>query len=225
MMFKRFLQALMMAALLFPAPLWAGTLQQSLNDFFAQGIHYQGAKAELVKVIRWPKAAKGVVRWELPRINRHTAQLSLIAEQGEGSALRRWYVPVQLRWWANVVTVRQELPTRSLLQASMLQIERKNVAGHTGTFWGAKDALLGMRLTRPLHVNDVVFSHMVKRPPLIQRGDRITIVAGNGSFSVRAEGQAMKAASIGERILVQNMRSKERVQAIVIDAHTVRVHI
>ena len=223
-MFKRFLQALMMIALLLPASSWAGTLKQSLNDFFVQGIHYQGATAELVRVMRWPDV-KGAVRWSLPRISRPGVQLSLIAEQGEGHSLRRWYVPVQVRWWANVVTVRQELPIRSLLQASMLQIERKNIAGHTGTWWKSKGGLLGMRLTRPLHEHDVVFSHMVKRPPLIQRGDRIMIVAGNDSFSVRAEGKAMKSASAGEKILVQNMRSKQRVQAIVVDAHTVQVKI
>ena len=224
MRIKRFLQVLMVIALFSPASLWAGALEKSLHDFFNQGIHYQGAEAELVQVMRWPDV-KGAVHWKLPRKNRHVAQLSLIAEQGKGRTVRRWYVPVQLRWWANVVTVRQELPIRSLLQTSMLKVARKNIAGHVGTFWSSKDALQGMRLTRPLHTNDVVFSHMVKRPPLIQRGDRITILAGNGSFSVRAEGKAMKAASMGERILVQNMRSKQRVQAIVVDAYTVQVRI
>jgi len=221
---KRFFQTLMVMVLFSPMPLWAGGLEKSLHDFFNQGIHYQGARAELVQVMRWPDV-QGAVHWKLPHMSRHTAQLSLIAEQGEGSAVRRWYVPVQLHWWANVVTVRQELPVRSLLQASDLQVERKDVAGHIGTFWTSKGDLQGMRLTRPLHANDVVFSHMVKRPPLIKRGDRITILAGNASFSVRAEGEAMKSANKGERILVQNMRSKQRVQAIVVDAHTVQVHI
>jgi len=221
---KRLLQVVMMIALFFPASLWAGALEKSLNDFFKQGIYYQGARAELVQVMRWPDV-QGAVHWKLPRINRHVVQLSLIAEQGEGRRVRRWYVPVQLHWWANVVTVRQELPARSLLQVSDLHVERKDIAGHVGTFWHSKDDLQGMRLTRPLHAGDVVFSHMVKRPPLIQRGDRITILAGNAAFSVRAEGKAMKAASMGERILVQNMRSKQRVQAIVLDAHTVQVRI
>jgi len=221
---KQFLQLLLVMVFFSPASLWAGGLEESLHDFFQHGIYYQGAKAELVSVKRWPDT-KGAVRWSLPRMNRHTARLSLIAEQGKGRSVRRWYVPVQLHWWANVVTVRQELPVRSLLQASMLQVERKDIAGHIGTFWSSKGDLQGMRLTRPLHAGAVVFSHMVKRPPLIQRGDRITILAGNDSFSVRAKGKALKAANMGERILVQNMRSKQRVQAIVVGAHTVRVRI
>jgi len=199
-------------------------LEDSLQHFFKHGIYHQGAKAELIRVARWPDI-KGKVRWSVPKINRHAKRISLIAEQGEGRFLRRWYVAVQVRWWANVVTVRQELPARTLLQASMLQVERKDIAGHVGAWWKQGQALQGMRLMRPLHAHDVVFSNTVKRPPAIMRGDRITMIAGNGLFSVKAECLAMKSAGVGERILVQNMRSKQRVQAVVVNSHTVRVQI
>ncbi|MDQ6956514.1 MAG: flagellar basal body P-ring formation chaperone FlgA [Mariprofundaceae bacterium] len=224
MNFKRFLQALVMFAMLYPVPLWASALEKSLNDFFAQGIHYQGAKAELIQVNHWPNT-KQALRWRMPAVSRHSKRISLIAEQGMGPSLRRWYVPVQLHWWANVVSVRQELPARTLLQSSMLQVQRRDIAGHMGVWWKEVAKLEGMRLTRPLHADDVVFSNAVKRPPLIKRGDRVTMIVGNGSFLVRAAGKAMKAAGLGERVLVQNMRSKKRVEAIVVDAHTVRVEI
>ncbi|MDQ6994634.1 MAG: flagellar basal body P-ring formation chaperone FlgA [Mariprofundaceae bacterium] len=203
---------------------WADPLHDSLQEFFKQGIVYQGAKAELIKMIREPNI-QGQVRWILPTLRNHASRISLIAEQGKGRMAKRWYVPVNVHWWANVITVRQELPSRSLLQSSMLQLERQDVAGHGGVFWKSKQALIGMRLTRPMHAHDVVFSSMVKRPPLLQRGDRVSIVAGNDLFSVSADGIAMRSGSLGEKILVQNMRSKERVQAIIMDAHTVKVHI
>jgi len=224
MIFKRFLQALVMFAILSPVPLWASALEKSLNDFFTQGIHYRGATAELIQVDRWPNTKKAL-RWRLPMVSRHAKRVSLIAEEGAGPSLRRWYVPVQVNWWANVVTVRQELPARSLLQSSMLQVQRKNIAGHMGVWWKETAELEGMRLTRPLHTGDVVFSSAVKRPSLIKRGDRVTMIVGNGRFSVRATGKAMKAAGLGERVLVQNMRSKKKVEAVVIDAHTVRIRI
>jgi len=203
---------------------WASPLSESLQHFFKQGVVYDGAQAELIEVLREPNI-QGKVRWILPSLRNHASRISLIAEQGEGRMAKRWYVPIKVHWWANVVTVRQELPSRSLLQASMLQVERQDVAGHGGVFWTSKQALLGMRLTRPMHAHDVVFSSMVKRPPLLQRGDRVSIVAGNDLFSVSADGVVMKSGSLGDKVLVQNMRSKERVQAIIVDAHTVKVHI
>jgi len=203
---------------------WGSPLDESLHHFFKQGIVYDGARAELVGMIREPDI-EGKVRWILPTLRNHAARMVLIAEQGEGRQAHRWYVSVKVHWWANVVTLRQELPPRSLLQASMLQVERQDIAGHRGVFWTSKKPLLGMRLTRPMHAHDVIFSSMVKRPPLLQRGDYVEILAGNRLFSVSAKGQVMRAGGLGEKVLVQNMRSKERIQAIIIDAHTVRVHI
>jgi len=214
----------MVFTMLYPASVWGSALEKSLNDFFAQGLHYQGAKAELIQVDRWPNTKKAL-RWRMPIVSRHAKRVSLIAEQGAGTSLRRWYVPVQLHWWANVVSVRQELPARTLLQPSMLQVQRRDIAGHMGVWWNEVMKLKGMRLTRPLHAEDVVFSNAVRRPPLIKRGDRVTMIVGNGSFLVRAAGKAMKSAGLGEKILVQNMRSKKRVEAIVVDAYTVRVQI
>jgi len=210
--------------LLLSGAAWGSPLSESLQQFFKQGIVYNGAQAELIGIIREPNI-QGKVHWVLPPLRRHATRISMIAKQGEGRTARCWYVSINVHWWANVVTVRQELPTRSLLQASMLQVERQDIAGQGRIFWTSKKGLLGMRLTRPMHAHDVVFSNMVKRPPLLQRGDRVSIVAGNDFFSVRADGVVMRTGGLGDKVLVQNMRSKERVQAIIVDAHTVKVHI
>jgi len=205
-------------------PAWGSELESSLDRFFAHGIHHQGANAELIKVTRWPNTQQAV-RWKMPNINHHPSHFSLIAEQGEGLHQRRWYVPVQVHWWANVATARKNLPRRTLIQTSMIQIEKADVANHIGNWWQTPAELQGMRVMRTLQAHQAIFSYAVTQPPLIKRGDYVTIIAGNSNFSVHAEGQAMKSASLGERVLVQNMRSKERIQAIVIDANTVRVHI
>ena len=224
---RRFLHNFWMLTAFFAVsamPAWGSELKSSLHRFFAQGIHHQGATAELVEVTRWPNTQQAV-RWKMPNLKHHPSHISLIAEQGKGTHQRRWYVPIQVHWWAKVVTARKILPRRTLIQATMLQVEKADIANHTGSFWKSPSDLQGMRIMRTLQAHQPIFSYAVKQPPLIKRGDRVTIVAGNNSFSVRAKGQAMKSASLGERVLVQNMRSKERIQAIVIDANTVRVHI
>ncbi|MDX8396551.1 MAG: flagellar basal body P-ring formation chaperone FlgA [Mariprofundaceae bacterium] len=217
-----FFRALMIFAMLMPTMALADAMKDSLHRFFAQGIHHQGATADLIEVVRWPDTT-GVIKWRLPTLNRHSSRVALIAEQTNGSKMRRWYVPVRLRWWADVVGLKQDLANRTLLDASMLQVQKKDIAGHVGHWWTKISEVEGMRLTRPLHKGDVVYSAFVKRPPLIQRGDIVTIIAKYGNLSIRAEGRAMKAAGKGERLLVMNVRSKQRLQAVVLDAATVLV--
>jgi flagella basal body P-ring formation protein FlgA len=72
---------------------------------------------------------------------------------------------------------------------------------------------------------DVVHTAVVKRPPLIKRGDHVTILVEVRGIKVRAEGIALKSGSRGQRMPVQNIRSKQRLQSIVKDAHTVSIQM
>jgi len=218
----RFLLTLTAVALLMPVSASANAMKDSLHAFFAKGIRHQGATAEFIEVIRWPDAT-GSVRWRLPQLKRHTARISMIAEQGEGQQLQRWYVPVRVHWWADAVVLKQEIPTRSLLLSDMLEVKRRDVAGHMGLWWEKVSDLAGKQATRPMHKGDTVYSVFVKQPPMIKRGDIITIIAQIGAISVRAEGKALKSGGRGDRLLVQNLRSKQMLQATIVDRHTVHV--
>lgn len=222
-MISRLLFTLMAVALLMPVSASANAMKDSLHAFFAKGIRHQGATAEFIEVTRWPNAT-GKVTWRLPRMKRHTTRISLIAEQQDGQQLRRWYVPVRVHWWANAVVMKQEAPIRSRLMPDMLEVKRMDVAGHIGQWREKISDLVGMQVTRPIHKGDVIYSVYVKRPPMIKRGDIVTIIARSGPISVRAAGKAMKSGSRGDRLLVRNLRSKQMLQATIVDAHTVYVY-
>lgn len=121
--------------------------------------------------------------------------------------MRRWYVPIRIHWWANAVVLKQEAPIRTRLLPDMLEVKRTDVAGHIGLWWEKVSDLAGMQVTRPMHKGDAVYSVSVKQPPMIKRGDIITIIAQVGPISVRAEGKALKSGGRGDRLLVQNLRS------------------
>jgi len=199
-------------------------LQHSLAAFFAAKPTHMGAVAVLESVTRLPKTT-GEVRWSLPRLRMLSQRVSLIAEQGTGKSLRRWYVPVKLKWMAKVMTFKLDVSARAVLDRDMVVSAEKNIAGLRGQVWTSKQDVLGLKTLRAMRRGDVVLSTLVVRPPLIQRGDRVTILVNLQGLKVRAEGVALKSASRGERILVQNIRSRQTLQSIVQDAHTVAVHL
>ncbi|MDX8392195.1 MAG: flagellar basal body P-ring formation chaperone FlgA [Mariprofundaceae bacterium] len=198
------------------------TMQDSLSQFFARGIIHQGATAELAEVIRWPNA-HGRMTWRLPHISRYPARLSLIAEQRQNGKLQRWYVPVRVHWWAKVMVARRDIPARTRLNASQLKLQRTDMAGVTASWWQHPAALNGTRSTRPIAAGKAVLSSYITRPSLLKHGDRITLIAHIGGVQVMATGKVLKNAGAGDRVRVQNLRSKEIVQATIIDAHHARV--
>lgn len=199
-------------------------LQKSLTAFFAAQPMANGAIAKLIKVQRWPDI-HGQVRWSLPNLRFLPKRVSLIAEQGHGKTLRRWYVSTQVRWIRKVVTLKHDISARSVLDRSMLQKEWKDIAGLRGQTWTDINDVIGLQTLRNMRRDDVIVSSIVKRPPQIKRGDHVTILVEVAGIQVRAEGIALKSGSRGDRMLVQNIRSKQTLQSIVQDAHTVSIAI
>jgi len=213
-------------ALAAPQPARAGgsAAEASLKQFFARGVEVNGARAELIAVNHWPATA-GRLHWSLPRLAGHPARFSLIAEQGRGQNLRRWYVPVRVHWWAQAVVARRNLPARSLLDPSMLTTKRTDIAGHADIWWRKPAYLAGMRLMRPIQEGETIFSQYVRQMPMIRRGDLVTILIDTGRLRVSAEGEALRSAGRGERVLVRNIRSHQTVQAVAEQKGVVRIRL
>ena len=194
-------------------------MQQSLQSFFNNGVVVRGASAELIRVERWPTAS-GAMRWSLPlSLRGHPKRFSLIAEQGG----KRWYIPVRVHWWTTTIVMHKDIPARTLLTQDMLKRTRTDIAGHSGYLVRQKSDAVGMRLTRRMHKGDLLLSNHMKRPPLIQRGDLVTMIINVGGLHVRTQGKAMRSASQGQRLMVKNLRSQQVVQTIVESAGAVRV--
>jgi len=223
---------LLSALLLISSVSWAagaeqGTnvaLQASLEVFFAAKPSANGAVAELVAVKHWPKA-KGAVRWSLPNLRFLPKRVSLIAEQGQGKTLRRWYVSTDVKWMADVITLKEDISARAVLDSSMLMKERTDIAGLRGQSWQRASDVVGLKSLRSLRRGSVVLSSTFQRPPLMQRGDYVTILVEVGGLKIRVAGMALKSGNRGDRMLVQNVRSKQMLQSTVKDAHTVAVYL
>lgn len=197
-------------------------LQDSLQAFFARGIHLQGATAELAEMPKLPDT-QGPVTWSMPHTQFPSSHLALIAEQNKNGQVQRWYVPVHLHWWVDAVVAGSNLPARSLLSPDQLQQARIDVADHAGIWWTRANDLTGMRLTRPIRAGQPIFNADVQRPPLVRYGDRVTLIAVIGGVRVTALGKVLNTASKGDSVTVQNMSSKQTVQAVIVNKNTARI--
>ncbi len=214
----------MLQGLALAQPVSDNNVRASLSAFFATRPTIHGATAELVRMPRLPHI-KGHIRWSFPRLHILPRRVSLIAETGQGKQLRRWYINAEVRWMADVVCLKQDIPAQTILDKNMLTVARMEVTGLRGQTWQNITDAVGLKSLRDTRKHQVVVSTAFKRPPLIQRGDSVTILAEASGIKVRAAGIALKSGQRGERLLVQNVRSKQTLQSIVRDAHTVAVYV
>ncbi len=84
--------------------------------------------------------------------------------------------------------------------------------------------VLGKRTSRSVHVNTVLRTDLVEFPPLVKRGDVVTVVAESAGLRISAVGVVKaREGRQGERIRVENIDSNKSIYAQVVDGKTVRV--
>lgn len=85
-----------------------------------------------------------------------------------------------------------------------------------GPEWRIFVAVVGTVAVRPQAAAPV--PKIAAQPPVIKRGDPVTIEAGNNGFSITREGVAMGDAPAGARVLVRVADAKAPVQAVAVES-------
>jgi len=80
----------------------------------------------------------------------------------------------------------------------------------------ATDQAIGMQVRRSINAGSLITPDILSAPNAVERGDHVIITAKTGGFSVRSRGKALASASVGEQVLVENLRSSRTIKASVV---------
>jgi len=85
------------------------------------------------------------------------------------------------------------------------------------------EEVVGRRVKHGLKAGSVLLASAIEKPPLITKGDRVTIIAELPNLIVTAVGIAQGQGSAGDQIRVTNSMGKKEIIARVVDGSTVTV--
>ncbi|WP_330217948.1 flagellar basal body P-ring formation chaperone FlgA [Marinobacter similis] len=102
------------------------------------------------------------------------------------------------------------------ITADMVTTESVVVNASRRGVLGNADDVQGMEIRRPINAGSVITPDLLSAPDAVERGDHVIIFAKSGAFSVTSRGKALANASVGEQVLVENLRSARTVRANVI---------
>jgi len=125
-------------------------------------------------------------------------------------------VPVRITRSASVVVLSRPAQRDTLLSAEHLTTIKRDITRLNAGYFSQVEQLIGHRLRRSVAAGSVLTPALVHQPPLIERGDRITLVSGGGGIAVRAPGEALSDASKGERLRARNLSSGKVVEGVVL---------
>ncbi len=140
----------------------------------------------------------------------------------DGHLERRITVPVTVQATARVVVARRNLPRGAVLTKEDLTLKERRIANLRAPVY--RPALLvGKKLKRAVRRDQVLSTSMVTVPPVIKRGEPVTIALATGPVRIEARGIARSDGRPGETIPVTNIGSRKIVLCRVVGPGTVTV--
>jgi flagella basal body P-ring formation protein FlgA len=82
---------------------------------------------------------------------------------------------------------------------------------------------LGKRAKRAINVKAVLRADFIELPPLVRRGDVVTVIAESAGLKISAVGKVREKGHRGDRIRVMNLDSGKAIYARVLNSNTVLV--
>lgn len=123
----------------------------------------------------------------------------------------------------NVVAAKSALDRGHVLTQADLQLKTLQVSSaRAGYLTNPKEAI-GMTLKRRLRADQPITRSHLDSPVLVERGQRVLMVALQDGIEARTVGEAMKKGRKGEMIKVKNESSQRIVSAVVADMGVVRM--
>lgn len=135
------------------------------------------------------------------------------------------HLAMTVSMYRNVLVSTQQLLRGDIITVNDVKLASRDLSTLPYGYIDKLDAGIGMKLKRRVQAGMAITPSMIDKPKVISRGQKVTIIAQSGRMQVRMSGKALAHGAIGDRIAVQNMASKQKLEGIVIAAGEIRVEI
>jgi flagella basal body P-ring formation protein FlgA len=140
----------------------------------------------------------------------------------DGARVRSLSVPVRVGLQTDVLVAARVIPRHAVLALEDVRVERRELlAGQEPVT--DRLALGGRRAVRQIAAGESILTAVLELPPLVQRGDRVLLVAEGRGVRAELAGEAREDGRAGQTIRVRNGASGREVYGQVEAAGQVRV--
>lgn len=133
------------------------------------------------------------------------------------------FIPVTVSSYTDIYVANHSLRKGDIIKKEDLRLVRSDINKLRTRPMTDAQQLIGMVVKRNISLGTPLSSRYLTYPTMINRGDTVDIIAGTDSIAIRMTGKALKSGAKGQRITVKNSSSQKVIDAIVVNAGTVKV--
>lgn len=199
------------------------------KSFVSKHLSSQGIKKPEIKVgkldsrLKLNKCNKNLQAF-LPKGSREIGNTT-VGVKCTGTKPWSLHVPVTISIYKKVLVAAQAVQKNTILSKADIKLVKKDTADLAYGYYEDLKSVTGLKLKRRLLAGTVLTPAMLKKPQVITRGQKVTIMALSGRMEVRMMGKALDNGAVGERIQVMNLKSRKKLEGVVTSAGEVEVGI
>ena len=124
----------------------------------------------------------------------------------------------ELKLFGTVVNTTKRLNRNEIIGSADITAKRQDISMLDGGLIKDPEQAVGQKLKISLPAGAILYAQAIDAPPLVNRGERVTIMAKSQAIQITAPGEARNSGALGEIIRVKNLTSRREIQARVLDA-------
>jgi flagella basal body P-ring formation protein FlgA len=130
-----------------------------------------------------------------------------------------------LHFLGTVVIAARTLPKNGIINSDDIKTDFRDISMLGSDLIASPEQALGKQTNKSLRAGDILFGQLLNNPPLVKRGDRVTILAKRGSVQVTVPGEVKNTGARGETVRVKNLMSHRVLDARVVEEKLVEIDL
>lgn len=126
-----------------------------------------------------------------------------------------------LRLFGTVVNTTKRLNRNDIINNEDIATRRQDISMLDADHIQDPKQAVGQKLKLSLPPGAILYAQALDAPPLVKRGERVTIMAKSQTVQITAPGEARNSGALGEMVRVKNLTSRREIQARVLSAGVV----
>ena len=132
-------------------------------------------------------------------------------------------VTVDIEVLTEVVVTKRPFGRYKMITEDDICLQKRDISKLPSNIITSSEDVLGKRAKRAINAKTVLRADLIEFPPLVRRGDIVSIIAESDGLKITALGEVKEKGHMGEKIRVVNLDSKKGIYARVLNSNTVRV--
>jgi len=207
----------------------ADTLEAKLIDYLLARVGEDTGRVE----VRFGEANREVLALSARRHTfhiraEHDQRLGLVSVEAEviepGHSVKRYPFVAQVELVRDVVIARRPINHGQKIDARDLQLSERRFTDQRGMGVTDLEAVVGKEARRFFKPGQMLEARYLAEPPLVQRGDLVTIYVRRGALTIKTSGRAQESGTLGQIIEVRRdgtRRRQDLIEAVVTGPGTV----